>query len=60
AYSFELTLPGEALVPAAGVTGVGVLPSHRRQGVLTAMMRHQLVELRSRGEFLSYCWPPRR
>ncbi|MFI1971726.1 GNAT family N-acetyltransferase [Streptomyces cinnamoneus] len=53
AYSFELTLPGEALVPAAGVTGVGVLPSHRRQGVLTAMMRHQLVELRSRGEFLS-------
>ncbi|MEU1274584.1 GNAT family N-acetyltransferase [Streptomyces sp. NPDC005799] len=53
AYSFELTLPGEVLVPAAGVTAVGVLPSHRRQGVLTAMMRHQLAELRARGEFLS-------
>ncbi len=53
AYSFELTLPGEVLVPAAGVTGVGVLPSHRRQGVLSAMMRRQLTELRARGELLA-------
>ncbi|MBO0654635.1 GNAT family N-acetyltransferase [Streptomyces triculaminicus] len=53
AYSFELTLPGEIIVPASGVTAVGVLPSHRRQGVLSAMMRHQLAELRARGEFLS-------
>ncbi|WP_405651803.1 GNAT family N-acetyltransferase [Streptomyces sp. NBC_00019] len=52
-HSFELTLPGETLVPAPGVTAVGVLPSHRRQGVLTAMMRHQLAELRAGGEFLS-------
>ncbi|MFE7189913.1 GNAT family N-acetyltransferase [Kitasatospora sp. NPDC057541] len=53
AYSFELTLPGGAVVPVAGVTAVGVLPTHRRQGVLTGMMRHQLAELRERGEFLS-------
>ncbi|MFJ2193320.1 GNAT family N-acetyltransferase [Kitasatospora sp. NPDC087861] len=53
AYSFELTLPGGVLVPAPGVTNVGVLPTHRRQGVLTAMMRHQLTEVRARGEFLS-------
>ncbi|GGN65183.1 UPF0256 protein [Streptomyces albiflavescens] len=53
AYSFELTLPGEILVPAPGVTAVGVLPSHRRQGVASAMMRHQLTELRARGELLS-------
>ena len=53
AYSFELTLPGAVLAPAAGVTAVGVLPSHRRRGVLTAMMRHQLADLRARGEFLS-------
>ncbi|MFI1100701.1 GNAT family N-acetyltransferase [Streptomyces melanogenes] len=53
AYSFELTLPGGILAPAAGVTAVGVVPSHRRQGVLSAMMRHQLTELRARGEFLS-------
>jgi predicted acetyltransferase len=53
AHSFELTLPGETLVPVSGVTAVGVLPSHRRQGVLSAMMRHQLTEFRARGEFLS-------
>ncbi|MFE7564325.1 GNAT family N-acetyltransferase [Kitasatospora sp. NPDC057500] len=53
AYSFELTLPGEAVVPVAGVTVVGVAPSHRRRGVLTAMMRHQLAELRERGEVIS-------
>ncbi|MEU9392917.1 GNAT family N-acetyltransferase [Streptomyces sp. NPDC048324] len=52
-YSFELTLPGENVVPAPGVTAVGVLPSHRRQGVLSAMMRHQLSDLRDRGDFLS-------
>jgi predicted acetyltransferase len=53
AYSFELTLPGAVVVPVAGVSDVGVLPSHRRQGVLSAMMRHQLAELRSRGEMIS-------
>jgi predicted acetyltransferase len=53
AYSFELTLPGGILAPAAGVTAVGVLPSHRRRGVLSAMMRHQLTDLRARGDYLS-------
>jgi predicted acetyltransferase len=53
AYSFELTLPGEIVVPVAGVTAVGVLPSHRRRGVLNAMMRHQLADVRARGEVLS-------
>ncbi|SEF23144.1 Predicted acetyltransferase [Amycolatopsis pretoriensis] len=52
-YSFELTLPGEVVVPAGGVTAVGVLPSHRRRGALTAMMRHQHADARARGEFLS-------
>ncbi|MEU5695355.1 GNAT family N-acetyltransferase [Actinosynnema sp. NPDC020468] len=53
AYSFELTLPGDVVVPVAGVTAVGVLPTHRRQGVLSALMRHQLTQLRARGEVLS-------
>ncbi|MEU9918271.1 GNAT family N-acetyltransferase [Streptomyces sp. NPDC051001] len=52
-HSFELTLPGETLVPVPGVTAVGVLPSHRRQGVLNAMMRHHLDGLRDGAEFLS-------
>ncbi|WTD01489.1 GNAT family N-acetyltransferase [Streptomyces albidoflavus] len=49
-YSFELTLPGGAVVPAGGLTAVGVLPTHRRQGVLSALMRQHLADLRARGE----------
>jgi len=43
-YSQELTVPG-ATVPCAGVTWVTVSPTHRRRGVLTAMMRRQLTEI---------------
>lgn len=50
AYTFELTLPGGALLPVAGITAVGVLPSHRRRGILTAMMRRQLDDVAARGE----------
>src|SRR3954464_4736991 len=53
AYSFELTLPGGNLVPMAGVTWVACLPSHRRQGVLTQMMRHQLDDAGPGGEPLA-------
>ena len=37
-YSFELTVPGGAIVPAAGVSWIAVLHSHRRRGVLRGMM----------------------
>ena len=37
AYSFRLTVPGGE-VGAAGITGVGVLPDHRRRGILRQMM----------------------
>jgi predicted acetyltransferase len=49
AYSFRLTVPGGA-VNAAGVSFVSVLPSHRRRGILSAMMRHQLTDIAARGE----------
>jgi predicted acetyltransferase len=49
AYSFRLTVPGGA-VDAAGVSFVAVLPSHRRRGILSAMMRHQLADIAARGE----------
>ncbi|MGJ6126358.1 GNAT family N-acetyltransferase [Mycolicibacterium sp. Y3] len=49
AFSKKVSLPGGALVPVAAVTGVTVSPSHRRKGLLTAMMRHQLDDVRSRG-----------
>ncbi|TYP87611.1 GNAT family N-acetyltransferase [Blastococcus xanthinilyticus] len=43
-YSRTLTVPG-AVVPCAGVTWVTVAPTHRRGGVLTAIMRRQLTDL---------------
>ena len=52
AYSFELTVPG-GTARAAGVTGVGVLPSHRRRGILSSLMRRQLDDVRDRGEALA-------
>lgn len=33
----ELTLPGGAVLPAAAVSAVTVLPTHRRRGILTRM-----------------------
>src|SRR5205807_8371559 len=53
AFSFRLSVPGGALVPAAGVTMVSVQPTHRRRGVLTAMMRRQLDDIRAWGEPLA-------
>jgi predicted acetyltransferase len=48
--SLELTLPGGATVPAAGLTEAGVLPTHRRQGLFRALMAEQLADIRERGE----------
>jgi predicted acetyltransferase len=45
-YSLEMTVPGGAAVPTAGITWVTVSPTHRRRGVLTAIMRRQLDEVR--------------
>lgn len=44
AYTRDLTVPG-AVLPAAHVTMVGVAPTHRRQGMLTRLMHHQLAEV---------------
>jgi predicted acetyltransferase len=53
AYLFDLTVPGGGQVPTAGVMAVGVLPSHRRRGILTQLMRRQLDEIHERGEPLA-------
>jgi predicted acetyltransferase len=53
AFVFRLTVPGGASVPTAGVTMVSVAATHRRRGVLTAMMRRQLDDIRSWGEPLA-------
>lgn len=49
AFGFSMTVPGGAAVPVAGVTAVGMLPTHRRQGGLRAMMRYQLDDLYENG-----------
>ena len=55
AFPFELTVPG-GTVRCGGVTVVGVLPTHRRRGILTAMMRAQLEDIRDRGEPIAALW----
>ena len=53
AFAFRLSVPGGALVPAAGVTMVSVAATHRRRGILTSMMRRQLDDVRAWGEPLA-------
>ena len=57
-YSRHVTIPG-AVVPCAAVTAVGVVPTHRRRGLLTAMMRRQL-RTSTRAESRSRRWGPPR
>jgi predicted acetyltransferase len=49
AYTFRMTVPG-TLAPVAGASAVGVLPSYRRRGILTSLMRRQLADLSEGGE----------
>ena len=55
AFPFELTVPG-GRIRAAGVSTVAVLPTHRRQGILTAIMRAQLEACHQSGEAVAYLW----
>ncbi|NOY55600.1 MAG: GNAT family N-acetyltransferase [Actinobacteria bacterium] len=53
--TFEMTVPGGS-ARAGGVTAIGVLPSHRRRGVLTQMMGRLLDDSREHEESLSVLW----
>jgi predicted acetyltransferase len=55
AFPYELSVPGGSL-PCAGVTAVGVHPTHRRRGVLRSMMDTQLRDVRERGEPIAALW----
>jgi predicted acetyltransferase len=54
-YRFTMTTPGGS-VPAAGLTMVGVLPTHRRRGALTGMMRRHVDEARAAGLWVTALW----
>jgi predicted acetyltransferase len=55
AYTFDLTIPGGQL-PCAGVTWVGVMPTHRRQGILRDFMKRQLADVQGWGEPIAALW----
>jgi predicted acetyltransferase len=55
AFPFELSVPGNVL-PCGGVTVVGVYPTHRRRGVLRAMMDAQLRDIHEREEPIAALW----
>jgi predicted acetyltransferase len=55
AYKFDLTIPGGQL-PCAGVTWVGVMPTHRRRGILRDFMGQQLEDVKAWGEPLAALW----
>lgn len=52
-FSFELTMPGGRLLPAAAVSWIAVLPTHRRRGILSAIKQCQLDDAAERGEPLA-------
>src|SRR5205085_2070490 len=54
-FPFELSVPG-GTVRAAGLSVVGVLPTHRRRGILRQMMRAQIDDVRRRGEPVGVLW----
>ena len=54
-FPFEMTIPGGP-IPCAGVTVVGVHPTHRRRGILRRMMTAQLEDVRERGEPIASLW----
>jgi predicted acetyltransferase len=54
-HTMDLTLPGEPgrpcpVTPMAGISAVGVHPTHRRRGLLGQLMVAMLDDARSRGE----------
>jgi predicted acetyltransferase len=54
-YSLRLSLPG-AMTPVAGVTYISVLPTHRRRGILSSLIRRQFADIRDRGEAIAALW----
>jgi predicted acetyltransferase len=52
-YRFDTLVPGGTWLPTSGVTRIGVLPTHRRRGLLRAMITSLLTEAADRGQVLA-------
>jgi predicted acetyltransferase len=55
-FPTELTVPGGQRLPAAAVSTVTVLPTHRRRGILRAMVAAEHAAIRERGEAIGLLW----
>lgn len=55
-FPSSTAVPGGAVLPLAAVTRVGVRADRTRRGLLTALMRAQLDDLRARGDVLALLW----
>jgi predicted acetyltransferase len=51
-HRLEMSIPGGSAV-VAGAANVAVQPTHRRRGVMTRMMHHQIKDIHERGEPLA-------
>ncbi|WP_217205541.1 GNAT family N-acetyltransferase [Streptomyces sp. AC550_RSS872] len=52
-FAQEITAVGGAPVPADAITNVTVTPTHRRRGLLTRMMAHDLTAAKDRGDVVA-------
>ncbi len=52
-WATEVTVPGGARLPTAAVSGVTVLPTHRRRGILRGMVAAEHAAIRERGEVVA-------
>ncbi|GAC1608201.1 MAG: GNAT family N-acetyltransferase [Mycobacteriales bacterium] len=54
-FALDMTIPGGTR-PMAGVTWIGVQPTHRRRGLLTSLMGRLLQDLHDAGEPVACLW----
>src|ERR1700730_16008284 len=54
-YSLRMCLPGR-MAAAAGLTFIAVLPTHRRRGILSSLIRRQFADIKDRGEAFAVLW----
>lgn len=54
-FDFQLTVPGGS-VPMSGLTMVAVRPTHRRRGLLRALIAEHLAAARAHGDAISGLW----
>ena len=54
-FTVHLTVPGGDM-PVGGITWVSVLPTHRRRGLMSQMMRRMIDDCHHRGEPIAMLW----